>query len=687
MQRPSAASVLGNFDDITVRTASTGITRLMRHGDRYTIHTAGPDGQIADYDVQYTFGVDPLQQYLLALPGGRLQAFTLAWDTQAHRWYDLSPDVAGPGDALHWTGAYYNWNYMCADCHSTGVRKNYDAGSATFATTYAVLNVACQACHGPASRHLQRARAAASGALNAPYGFDPDPMRQGAAAQIDGCARCHARRATLGTDPGPQAPLLDTYVPSLIEDPLYYDDGQIRDEVYEYGSFLQSRMHERGVRCSDCHEPHTLQTQAPGDALCTRCHNSGTPALPHAIDSSGLQRRDYTSRQHHFHAPDTPGSHCVDCHMPTRTYMGVDARHDHSLRIPRPDLSVRLGTPNACNNCHRDRSAGWAADAVTRWWGPARRHEDTYAVALQAGRRREPGGLRALQALLRDTTIPAFVRASALRLLHAYPGTASGPLLAEHLADPDPLVRLQAVAGYEQLAPAERITHLAPRLLDPIRAVRIEAARLLATAPPQQFSTQAAEALRRGLAEYVAAQEANADRPEAHLNLGNLYADQGEAARARQEYAAALRLDARFVAAYANHADLEAASGDLDAAARALRAGLQRVPDAAQLHHALGLVLIRQGDRSAALAELRRATQLAPDDARFAYVHGVAVHDLVGPDRGRALLKAALARSPNDHDLLQALASYAQAEGDAATAHRYLLRLRSIEDPLEPVKP
>jgi tetratricopeptide (TPR) repeat protein len=682
MQRPTATSVLGDFADASARGASTGPARFRQRDGRYWIRTAGPDGRSADFAVRFTFGVDPLQQYLLPLPGGRLQAFTLAWDTQQHRWFDLNPGAAiHPDNALHWTGPAYNWNYMCAACHSSGVHKNYDFATASFATTFEAVNVTCQACHGPASTHLARQRRAPPPARALPGEFADDPMQRSADAQIDTCAPCHARRSALGATAATGAPLLDGYVPALLEDPLYYADGQIRDEVYEYASFLQSRMYARGVRCSDCHEPHTLKTRAPADAICTSCHNAATPTLRHAIDLGGLQHRDYTAPAHHFHVTGRPGSHCVDCHMPTRIYMRIHVRHDHSLRIPRPDLSVRLGTPNACNNCHRDRSAAWAAAAVARWYGAGRRQEHVYGEQLWAGRRHEPGAVRGLQALVQDAAAPSIVRATALKQLHAYPSASNLRLFAATLADPSALVRLQAVAGLEQLAPSERVAELAPRLSDPIRAVREEAARLLAATPASRLTPPNRLALRGALAEYVASQQANADRPEAHLNLGNLYASQGDATRAAEEYAAALRLDPGFVPAYVNQADLDAAGGALDAAAATLGRGLQQAPDSAPLHHALGLTWIRQGRGAQALAELQRAVQLAPDEARFAYVYGVALHDLRGTAPGLAALRAALARFPNDRDLLLAIAAYAQSAGDTATAQRCLQRLRSIEAP------
>jgi tetratricopeptide (TPR) repeat protein len=470
-------------------------------------------------------------------------------------------------------------------------------------------------------------------------------------------------------------------VPALLVDPLYYADGQIEDEVFEYGSFLQSRMHAKGVRCSDCHAPHGLETRAAGNAVCTRCHNPVAPAARASIDTSTLRRRDYDSPTHHFHVAGQPGSACVDCHMPTRTYMRVDDRHDHSFRIPRPDLSTRLGTPNACSGCHRERSAAWAADTIARWYGPGRRQEHTWGEDLWTARQREPGAARALATLIADAAQPAIVRATALDLLRGFPAATGLALFSARLGDAEPMIRLQAVKGFELLPVEQRSLHLESMLADPIRSVRMEAARLLAGSALDRRAPATPDILQRGIAEYEAAQRANADRPEAHLNLGNLYAARGDGATAAREFAAALRLDERFSPALVNLADLQASQGQPGVAEETLRSALARLPDEASLHHALGLILIRQGRRDAALVELKRATQLAPDNPRHLYVYGVAQHDISNAAAGIATLRSALERFPNDRDLLLAVASYARAAGDETTAQRCLERLRSIEDP------
>ena len=342
MQVASAATVRGDFSNQSFNKGGVRARFFQRDG-RFFVNTEGPDGHPADFEVKYTFGAEPLQQYLLALPRGRLQAFPIAWDVRGQHWFDLNPNAGTDHrDDLHWTQPAYNWNFMCAECHSTDVRKNYDAAHDAYRTRFSQVNVGCQACHGPASRHLTVVEGAHTGSWGNDLGFTSAPMTSTQAAQLDACGRCHSRRASVSGAYQYGRPLLDTHLPSLLDEGLYFADGQFQDEVYEYGSFLQSKMHAKGVRCSDCHEPHSLETRAPGNDLCTTCHNDGAPSLRHAIDVSTLKHKNYDSPAHHFHPVGSPGAQCVSCHMPSRTYMTVQARHDHSLKIPRPDLSATL---------------------------------------------------------------------------------------------------------------------------------------------------------------------------------------------------------------------------------------------------------------------------------------------------------------------------------------------------------
>lgn len=673
MQEATDATILGNFDD-AVFTKDGVRTRFFRRDGRHWINTDGPDGNPTDYEVKYTFGVEPLQQYLLELDRGRLQAFTVAWDTQRRRWFHLYPGQRiDHDDELHWTKPSQNWNFMCAECHSTDLKKNYDPDTRTYRTTWKQIDVGCQACHGPASRHLASVKETSGRrqAAGRASDFPVDLAGAGATPQIEMCARCHSRRAVLWQDYRHGKPLMDTHLPSLLEAPQYFADGQIDGEMYEYGSFLQSKMHRKGLRCSDCHDPHSLKTRAPGNALCTGCHNATAPAARQSIDVTGLARKDYDSPAHHFHAAGKPGAQCVDCHAPQRTYMVVDPRRDHSFRIPRPDLSVTMGTPNACNRCHERQSPQWAADAVARWYGPDRRQETTHGELLWAGRSGRPEGESALIRLVRDQAQPAIARATALQMLQAYPGVRALEALQSNLQSADPMLRLAALSGLGMVQPARRAPYATPFLADDVRAVRAEATALTAEIPAEAVGEAHRARLDAGMREFEAIQIGNADQPSAWLNLGNLHASLGDTSKARGEYETAFRMDPAFTPAYVNLADLESRGGDDAAAIAVLQSAPPSVRDSASPQHALGLAFARAGRLDEAVAALGVAARREPENARYGYVYGVALHDTGRPREAIKVLEQALQRHPHDASILAALIAYAEKAGRVDDAAKY----------------
>jgi predicted CXXCH cytochrome family protein len=693
MQVADAKSVLGDFSGVSFKQKDSTATFFTRDG-KYFVNTEGPDGKRADFEVKYTFGVRPLQQYLLELPGGRLQALGVAWDTRpkaagGQRWFHLyAGRMPKPGDPLHWTGIDQNWNFQCAECHSTNLRKAYDAGSATFHTTWSELNVACEACHGPGSSHVAWAKKergsgdyagkglalALDERRGAAWAFASDahtatrtPARA-SSREIDTCGRCHARAARFSDDYAYGKPGGDAQRRATLDEGLYWSDGQMRDEVYNWGSFLQSRMNAQGVTCSDCHDPHSLKLRATGNAVCTQCHAAS------AFDTNA----------HTHHAPGTAGAACASCHMPTTTYMVVDPRHDHSLRIPRPDLTVKLGVPNACNACHDKQSAQWAADAVKRLWGdhPPRGYQQ-FAEALAAGTAGAKGARGGLLTLVDDPSQPAIVRASALARLGPFLTPTAIASVARALNDPDSIVRMAAVGALSNADAPTRARYLPRMLSDPARVVRMDAALALAGQTENGLAPDARAAFARALDEYVAAQNYNADRPEGHANLGNLYARRSDAEHAIAEYRKAIAIDPTFVPAYVNLADLYRARGVDSEAEKAAREGIARNPQAAALYYALGLTLVREKRAAEGLASLAEAARLAPDDARFAYVYAVGLNDAGQPAKSRQALEAAHKRHPYDRDTLEALALYAAHDRRAADALAYAKQLRDL-DPENP---
>jgi len=693
MQEATEQTVVGRFDGARFTQAGVS-TAFSRRDGHFVVRTDGPDGKPRDFEIKYTFGVYPLQQYLIELPGGRLQALGIAWDARpadqgGQRWFHLYPGRnLRAGDPLHWTGIDQNWNFQCADCHSTNVRKNFDPASDRYATTWSEISVGCEACHGPGSTHIAWAKRegdwrAAAGAgkgltvalderhdvrwtLDAGSGNAIRSQPRDSARELEVCARCHSRRAQYSDAHVAGDALHGAFQPALLERGLFYPDGQQREEVYNYQSFLTSRMQAKGVTCSDCHDPHTQKLRAPGNQVCAQCH---APAK-------------YDSASHHHH-PEGPGAQCASCHMSTRTYMGIDARHDHSIRIPRPDRSVALGVPNACAQCHAKRPAEWAVDAIKRWYPQPKPGFQTFAEAFEAGERGSPGARGKLMAIVEDRELPAIVRASAIERLTDNLTPAAIESIAGALNDPDPDARAAAVAALSSTDTATRVRFLPRMLADSSRLVRMEAAQALAGAVEAQLDAAARPAFDHALAEAVDAARFNADRPEAQSRLGSLYASRSQWDEAEASYRRALKLDPTYVQAAVNLADMYRARGAESEAENTLRHALERNPAAAPVWHALGLSLVRQHRTTDALAALERAARLAPDNARMSYVYGVALYDMGRRADAFRALRAALARHPNHRELLSALASYEREAGRPRQALDYATRLKAIE-PTDP---
>ena len=642
MQHATPENVLGDFDD--AKLDYNGVTTQFVHRDgRFIVRTDGPTGELQDFEVKYTFGVYPLQQYLVELPGGHVQALPVAWDARppgsgSRGWFHLYPDEKlDHRDELHWTRRQQNWNFMCADCHSTDVRKNYDPATDSYATAFAEISVGCESCHGPGSAHVDWAhrRDASDPTLglqvqfherrevawlrDATTGLPRRSQPRTTSIELDVCAQCHARRAQVAEGYRPGRSFLDHYLPSLLTSPLYHADGQQRDEVFIWGSWLQSRMHQAGVTCSDCHDPHTQKLRAPGNAVCAQCHDAGR----------------YDTSDHHRHPQGSTGAQCAECHMPRETYMVIDGRRDHSMRVPRPDQTVALGVPNACSSCHRESSAQWAAEQVRGWLGRDARGSENFA-AVFAAEPGDPSQVGPLRDLTGDVARPAIVRASALvRLAEA--GFADADTVAAAARDGDAILRLAAASAGDRLPPPDRRV-LTPLLRDDRRVVRTEAARAM-TPIAGSLPDDVRPAWEKAADEYVATLRQTADRPESNVALGTHLAMRGRGEEATAAFAAALRLDPAHEPAYVNAADVMRAGGrDADAVAL-LQKGLEQLPEAASLHHALGLALVRQQDVAGGTLHLARAAALAPDVPRYTYVHAVALDSLGRRDEAVRILR------------------------------------------------
>jgi len=569
---------------------------------RFYVETDG-----AEHEIQYVFGVEPLQQYLIETDRGHIQTLQLSWDTEKKRWFMANDD-------FHWTSSQFNWNMMCAECHSTNLQKNYDEKSRSYNTTWTEIDVSCQACHGPGSRHVDKPQ---------------EPYR--IKSEIDACARCHSRRTIVSGEYEHNKPFMDHYAPALLEERLYFPDGQIKDEVYVYGSFIQTKKYKAGVTCTNCHDPHTARLKFSGNALCAQCHQEKPPEA-----FKTLTAKLYDTPKHHFHKSEP--IRCVDCHMPARKYMVVDPRRDHSFRVPRPDLSVKLGTPNSCNVCHADKTAQWAADAVEKWYPDSEKRGAHFGEALATGK-----GLRELAL---DKEQPAIARATAIRRL---------PPIPELLKDDDPIVRAAAIAAFDG-RPNPAL--LRPLLKDPIRGVRVEAARVLT----------------EDLDEFRRRQAAQIERPEAHLNLGVMHERLGDPKAAEREYLEAISLDGDFLPVRFNLTNLLNAQGRNAEAEKQLRAILKRAPRNGEAHYSMGLLLVEMRRPGEAVTHLAEAAARLKR-ARASYNYGLLLLQLRRARDAEAAFLNALRIAARDPDTLKVLVGFYTQREEWKKALPYAERL------------
>lgn len=625
MQPANLKTVLGDFST----TAQHGdlAAKFSRNEQGTWVKLQEGDAEATVHRVVHVFGIEPLQQYLTQASDGRFQVLPFAWDTRTkslggQRWFTLfEPQSRPPTDRLHWQQPLQNWDGMCADCHATNLQRKYDVRTDRFATQWQADNVGCLACHTPGHKTSdsdvgiwQRAPQAATARLSKPRDT----------SYMESCAACHSLRTPL-TD-GFQAgqPFLDSFRLSLLEPNLYHPDGQIKEEVYVWGSFLQSKMFAQGVACNDCHNPHTLELQATGDALCGQCHS-----LP-----------QFAQVQHHGHEQGGSGSQCVNCHMPTTVYMGVDARHDHKFVVPRPHLALAFGVPNVCSDCHADKDASWAVQALRKLHGePDALTENQQAVQISQRSLPASGPVQLsmveINSVLADPTLPQITQASVLaqqaRLLPAGEAPVSVATLARLAGAPrdDALLALTALDIAKLLPTDQRLLIAQTSLTAPQLALRVAAADALLGAP---LPSAAQPSFAAAFAELSTAQEQIAWRGEGRMNLALTQQRLGNFAAAEQQYQQSLLIDPYFAPAYINLADLYRQQQRSGEAASLYAEALVAVPDDASLRYSYALHLVRVQQMDNALVQSKRAVDLAVGDPQMATLY-VLVLDGLGRTR------------------------------------------------------
>ncbi len=678
MQLASAASVLADFADITVN--FHGIeSRLYITDNQYYVDTLDENGEAGSFQVKYTFGYDPLQQYLIELENGHIQVLNLAWDSRpadqgGQRWFHLQPEEdITPEHPFYWTNHVQNWNSRCADCHSTDVQRNYDPATSSYDTRWSEINVSCEGCHGPASDHVEMAQSGSFSGGQAGFEKDIGDKSQfvfsgdsliaensgnDSTAQLDTCAICHSRRGVTGGFAANRV-YHDQFQLSILKRDLYFADGLINDEVFVYGSFLQSKMHQAGVTCTDCHNPHTSQLKAPGNSLCQSCHQADT----------------FLTTAHHKHEPSSAGAQCVACHMPERIYMQVDSRADHSFSIPRPALANRVDAPNACANCHDDWEATEVVANYVRLFGdePA----SAWAEVNYEANRSNILALPDILAIANDSSVPSIRRASLLSQAANFPVRITLESIQQNLQDANPLVRRASVEATAFLPPQGRLQILQPLITDEVKSVRLAVANQLADAFPSAPENARPQLLQL-YAEFEQSLLFNQDTPGAQFNLASFYYRRGNPIATERAYQRALAIEPTFLPALLNLADLRRGKGNEAAAEDYLRRALETAPDSGAAHHALGLLDVRTGELAQALESLRRATEMNDATPRHSYVYAVALESDGGKQAAIEVLMESESRWPNQPESLLLLVNYLDQEGRGAELLPYLSSLSRI---------
>jgi len=608
-----------------------------------TILTRGLGNERREYPVVRVIGNDPLRQFLIAAPGGRLQTCDVSYDPHKDEWFDVYGDEERePGDWGAWTGQGMNWNAMCAACHNTRLRKNYEPKTNSYHTKMAEMTVGCEACHGPMKDHVEWQKTPPPGYSkedlenNKKLGLsDPTVKRQTRDQMLDTCGACHSRRAEVTGDLIPGEPYHDHF--SLVvtdETDTYYPDGQVRDENYAFASFLSSRMHHVGVRCGDCHEPHSNKRLIPGNMLCMRCHMGGTEPPAPVINPD----------THSPCTPGTPGHDCTSCHMPQTTYMQRHPRHDHGFTIPDPLLTREFGIPNACNRCHTDKDTEWAVKAADDFYGEKlNRPTRARAILVARARRGEADAREGLIRMLATEEIPAW-QATACHLLERWvlDPDVTRALLEQISNNKSPLVREAAAralvhqvrSGNEEVANALR-----PLLDDKSRSVRVAAAwALVATL---DLTIQAGRELSHML-------DINSDQPAGRMQLSQFAYLRGDTPTAIRQIRKAIEWDPNSPPFHHDLAILLSSSGDLAGAISSLQKAIDLAPQDAEYHYKLALALAETGDIQKAVPSLEKTVALDPSNGRAWYNLGLAYNGMNRPqDAISALLKGETAE-PSD---------------------------------------
>jgi tetratricopeptide (TPR) repeat protein len=675
------STVLGDFNNAEAEL--NGVKhRFYKRDGKFYVFTKGIGGSMAEFEVAYTFGVKPLQQYLIPFEKGKYQCLPIAWDTERKKWFDMSamvyrPEELKPHSWFYWTNQSQNWNGMCAECHSTNLNKNYNPADDSYNTTWSDIDVNCESCHGPGSFHLDWAKLGeGSRDFDRNKGLVLKTSGTTSKQYIEACAPCHSRRTSFGPETHSESNYFDKYRPENIIPPLYHADGQIEDEVYEFASFTQSKMYMHDVKCSDCHDSHSLKFKFDGNALCTQCHKAEEfDTYRHHFHKYKNETGSPVTNKHGETVPVGEGALCVNCHMAGKYYMGIDFRRDHSMRVPRPDLSVKYNTPNACNLCHADKNNQWSEDYIKKYFGENRKY--TFEIALIEGSLQKAGADTSLIKIIKNNLYPEIVRAAAIHYLTFFAGNPAVPeVIREMLNNPEPVIRERAIDAYTSVNPELTVLNISPLLNDPVKIVRIAAASKLSGLPKEKFTSAQYDLLVKVLDEYLAVLMYTADFPTGKYNLGNFYADRSDYNKAVVFYNDAIRMDSMFYPAKSNLAMLYYNTGSPEKAENLFLNLIKNHPEYTIGYYYIGLLYAEQKRYTEAADALEKGEKVNPSNRQIYYNLGIIYQYLNNTVKAESSLLKAYSISPDEFDVLYALADFYIKKADYQKAMKFAAEIK-----------
>jgi tetratricopeptide (TPR) repeat protein len=617
----------------------------------------GPKGK-KKYLILHALGGKNVYYFLTPLTRGRLQTLPLAYDVRARQWFDTAASgvrhfgSGRPEAPVHWQEWPYTFNTACFNCHVSQLSSNYDLASDTYRTTWAEPGINCETCHGPSKEHNAVMQAAPKG--EAPPDLKIISVKKFSHEQHNAsCGACHAKTAPFTTTFPPGDRFFDHFDLMTLENPDYYPDGRDLGENYTYTTWLLSPCVKSGqLDCLKCHTSsgrYRFKDEAKANEACLPCH----------------AERVAKAAEHNQHPPDKPGvpNKCISCHMPMTAFARMN-RSDHSMLPPAPAATMKFGSPNACNLCHKDKDAAWADENVRKW-----RTRDYQAPVLQraglidAARKRDWQKVPEMIAYLTGKERDAVFAASLIRLTMAAPDERLLPAWLQAIRDPSPLVRAAAAEALSFRPDRESFRALVAASGDSYRLVRVRAAASLAHYPGAWLQGEELPKVNQATEEYLASLTARPDQWTSHYNLGNYYLNRGEVKQALASYDTALKIEPRAAMVLVNASMAHAQMGEKGRAEKSLAQAIKIAPDNAAAHFNLGLLQAEQNRVKEAERELRQALRLDPKLAAAAYNLCI----LTAKDRPAAALswcRQAAALNPQEPKYTFTLAFYQKEQGD-----------------------